>query len=129
MGSRHRAVEDLVSAAVGRPENALGDPPGDSPGHSHHGRCRICRVALSETFADLGMTPLANSFVEPAQANRMEPYYPLHALVCPDCRLVQLAAFETPARIFGNYLYFSSYSESWLRHAQAYAQHMIERFR
>src|SRR5690349_262471 len=90
-------------------------------------RCRVCGAALGETFADLGMTPLANSFIEPGRADRMEPFYPLRALVCADCHLVQLTAFETPAEIFGTYLYFSSFSDSWLRHAENYALRMIER--
>lgn len=90
--------------------------------------CRCCGAVLTETFADLGMTPLANSYVAPDRASAMEPFYPLHALVCSDCRLVQLAEFETPQAIFGDYLYFSSFSSSWLRHAENYAEAMIRRF-
>ena len=97
-----------------------------SPAEAH--RCRICWVPLRRTFANLGMSPLANSFVSPDRAERMEPFYPLHALVCEECRLVQLAEFETPQAIFGDYLYFSSFSESWLRHAETYAARMTERF-
>jgi SAM-dependent methyltransferase len=93
------------------------------------GLCRCCGAALTETFADLGMTPLANSFIPPDQAARMEPFYPLHALVCSNCRLVQLAEFESPQAIFSHYPYFSSVSESWLRHAEAYAEAMAARFR
>lgn len=90
--------------------------------------CRACGEALSETFADLGMSPLANSFVPADRARAMEPFYPLHAWVCGACRLVQLEEFESPARIFSDYRYFSSYSESWLRHAHAYAEAMMARF-
>lgn len=93
-----------------------------------HGACRCCGAALRETFADLGLTPLANSLVRPEQADRMEPFYPLHAFVCERCKLVQLAEFESPQAIFGDYLYFSSFSESWLRHAETYADRMTERF-
>lgn len=75
------------------------------------------------------MTPLANSFIDPRRAAAMEPFWPLHALVCSDCRLVQLAAFETPEAIFSDYLYFSSVTEGWVRHAEAYAEAMIARFR
>lgn len=89
--------------------------------------CRCCGAPLTETFADLGMTPLANSYVAPERAAAMEPFYPLHALVCSDCRLVQLAEFETPQAIFGDYLYFSSVSSSWLRHAERHAEAMIAR--
>jgi SAM-dependent methyltransferase len=91
------------------------------------GSCRFCRAPLHETFADLGMTPLANSFVSPDRARSMEPFYPLHAYVCSVCRLVQLEVFESPQHIFDDYIYFSSYSESWLRHAEAYAEMMIRR--
>ncbi len=90
--------------------------------------CRFCGAHLAETFADLGMSPLANSFVPQARARSMEPTYPLHAWVCSDCRLVQLEEFESPEHIFSDYLYFSSYSESWLRHAEAYAEAMVGRF-
>ena len=88
--------------------------------------CRCCGAPLSETFADLGTSPLANAYVDPAHGAAMEPFYPLHALVCSDCRLVQLAEFETPQAIFSEYLYFSSVSEGWLRHAEAYAARMTE---
>jgi hypothetical protein len=91
-------------------------------------KCRFCDSPLTETFADLGMSPLANSFIAPEQVRRMEPTYPLHAWVCSACRLVQLEEFESPDNIFSNYLYFSSYSESWLRHAEAYAAAMVARF-
>jgi SAM-dependent methyltransferase len=90
--------------------------------------CRCCGAMLEETFANLGMTPMANSFVEPERAAAMEPFYPLHALVCSGCRLVQLAEFESPKAIFAhNYLYFSSFSDAWLGHAAAYAARMTER--
>jgi SAM-dependent methyltransferase len=78
-------------------------------------------------FADLGMSPLANSYVPPERANGMEPFYPLRALVCANCFLVQLEQFETPQNIFSEYAYFSSYSSSWLDHSRRYAEQMIER--
>ncbi|HJT93788.1 MAG TPA: SAM-dependent methyltransferase, partial [Mycobacterium sp.] len=62
------------------------------------------------------MTPLANSYLTEADLNRGEVFYPLHAYVCLNCFLVQLAEFESPEAIFGDYLYFSSYSQSWLDH-------------
>ncbi len=83
---------------------------------------------MRHTFADLGMSPLSNSFLRAEQLNRMEPFYPLHAYVCAECFLVQLEAFETPEHIFSDYAYFSSYAESWLRHAEAYAETMTQRF-
>jgi 2-polyprenyl-3-methyl-5-hydroxy-6-metoxy-1,4-benzoquinol methylase len=89
--------------------------------------CRFCGHALRETFVDLGEMPLANSFVSPEHADTTERRYPLHAMVCSACRLVQLPQTVPPERIFGDYLYYSSYSESWLRHARAYAEQMIAR--
>jgi SAM-dependent methyltransferase len=83
--------------------------------------CRFCRTPLSRTFADLGMSPIANAFLSPAQINKMEPFYPLHAYVCEACLLVQLEDFEVPKNIFNEqYAYFSSYSDSWLDHARRY---------
>src|SRR3954447_24558379 len=89
--------------------------------------CRSCSAPLRVVFADLGMSPLANSYLTPAQANAMEPFYPLRALVCERCFLVQLEEFETPQRIFGDYAYFSSYSSTWLEHSRRYVDAMVER--
>jgi SAM-dependent methyltransferase len=89
--------------------------------------CRFCQTPLLESFADLGMTPLSNAFIPADKAAAMEPFYPLHAYVCSACRLVQLEEFESPQNIFGNYIYFSSFSDSWLRHAEAYAAAMTQR--
>ena len=90
--------------------------------------CRSCGTPLIESFADLGMSPLSNAFVSPAGHNRAEVFYPLHAYVCGDCKLVQLEEFESPKNIFSDYLYFSSYSDTWLRHCEAYVNLVIERF-
>jgi hypothetical protein len=90
--------------------------------------CRFCAAPLQAVFADLGMSPLANSYLSPEQANGMEPFYPLRALVCERCLLVQLEEFQTPEHIFGDYAYFSSYSTSWLEHSERYVAEMVERF-
>jgi hypothetical protein len=95
---------------------------------TQHRICRLCAAPLSTVFADLGMTPMSNSFIAPGRVDAMEPTYPLFARVCDSCRLVQLDAFEAPGAIFSDYIYFSSYSESWLRHAEAYAIDMAARF-
>src|ERR1035438_380239 len=89
--------------------------------------CRFCAAPVEAVFADLGMSPLANSYLPPERANSMEPFYPLRALVCEKCFLVQLEEFETPERIFSDYAYFSSYSSSWLEHSRRYSEQMIER--
>jgi SAM-dependent methyltransferase len=90
--------------------------------------CRYCRAPLSRTFADLGVSPVANAFLSSAQLNKMEPFYPLHAYVCEVCLLVQLEDFETPQNIFNaQYAYFSSYSDSWLDHARRYTDRITAR--
>jgi SAM-dependent methyltransferase len=89
--------------------------------------CRFCGAPVDAVFADLGMSPLANSYLPPERANGMEPFYPLRALVCGKCFLVQLEEFETPERIFSDYAYFSSYSSSWLAHSRRYAEQMVGR--
>ena len=90
--------------------------------------CRFCGAALDVVFADLGMSPLANSYVPPERANAMEPFYPLRALVCRECFLVQLEEFESAEAIFSDYAYFSSYSSTWLEHSRRYVEQMVDRF-
>ncbi len=90
--------------------------------------CRFCGSPLDQTFADLGMSPLANSYLTREQTNRMEPFYPLRAFVCSSCLLVQLEEFETPEAIFSDYAYFSSYSSSWLDHSRRYVEQIVSRF-
>jgi len=92
------------------------------------GQCRHCVAPLEKSFCDLGMSPLANSYVEIAKADRAEKFYPLHAFVCSSCLLVQLREFESPSEIFSDYAYFSSYSDSWLRHAERYVEAVTPRF-
>jgi SAM-dependent methyltransferase len=92
------------------------------------GRCRFCASPLAQTFADLGMSPIANNFPSEEQLGAMEPFYPLHALVCDQCFLVQLEEFESPEAIFSDYAYFSSYSTSWLDHCRRYAEMATTRF-
>ena len=91
-------------------------------------RCRFCGATLRTTFVDLGMSPLCESYVSAEGLAEMEPFYPLHVYVCDQCFLVQLQEFVTPAAIFSEYAYFSSYSTSWVEHARRYAESMIERF-
>ena len=97
-------------------------------GGGGHQPCRLCGAPLTRNFADLGLSPLANAFVTPQNRNAMEAFYPLHAYTCDACCLVQLAEFESPQAIFGDYLYFSSYSASWLQHAENYVAQQISRF-
>ncbi len=89
--------------------------------------CRFCGAALRRTVVDLGMSPLCETFLDAAQLDRMEPFYPLRVRVCDECLLVQLPQFVPPEQIFTDYPYFSSYSTSWLAHAEAYAATMVDR--
>jgi 2-polyprenyl-3-methyl-5-hydroxy-6-metoxy-1,4-benzoquinol methylase len=90
--------------------------------------CRFCGAALKHTFVDLGMSPLCESYLSAEQLNQMEPFFPLHVYVCERCFLVQLEEFVSPAEIFTEYAYFSSYADTWLQHAKAYTDLMAERF-
>lgn len=89
--------------------------------------CRFCGTPLVHTFADLGATPLCESFVPAERYAAAEPIYPLHAFVCHECLLVQVDSFVPREEIFGEYAYFSSFSDSWVDHARRYAEAMIER--
>lgn len=91
-------------------------------------KCRLCENTLSYTFADLGVSPLANSYLKPEDLQSLEPFYPLHVYICEVCYLVQLPQVQSPADIFSDYAYFSSYSESWMHHVKKYTNRMIERF-
>jgi SAM-dependent methyltransferase len=90
--------------------------------------CRFCGASLSRTFVDLGMSPLCETYPSVADFSRGETYYPLHVYVCDRCFLVQLEEYEKPEDIFGDYPYFSSYSDSWLKHCETYCGKMVERF-
>src|SRR6516165_6812230 len=82
--------------------------------------CRSCGSPLRDTFVDLGMSPLCESYVPAERLNHMEPFYPLHVWVCRTCFLVQLEEYVAPEEIFGEYAYFSSFSTAWLKHAEDY---------
>lgn len=91
--------------------------------------CRFCGGEAGLTFADLGTSPPSNAFLRAEQLGEPETWYPLHAVVCETCWLVQLPAFHRPAQIFApDYAYFSSFSSSWVDHARRYAEMAIKRF-
>src|SRR5258707_8674600 len=89
-------------------------------------RCRFCGAPLTTTFVDLGMSPLCESYLSAEQLDQMEPFYPLHVQVCSACLLVQLQEYVSPERIFSEYAYFSSYADTWVEHAKAYSEEMME---
>ena len=90
--------------------------------------CRSCGGRLTVTMADLGLQPASNAFIDPQAAIQQEKRYPLRAKVCENCKLVQLDYDVAPQELFGNYVYFSSYSDEWLAHAKAYCDMAQKRF-
>jgi SAM-dependent methyltransferase len=88
--------------------------------------CRLCARELTETFVDLGMSPLCESYLPADRLDAAETFYPLHVRICPGCLLVQLPAYVPGEEIFSDYAYFSSYSDSWVAHAKRYADTMTE---
>ena len=92
-------------------------------------RCLGCGAILPTPFLDLGCTPLANSYLKPDHDGQAEEKFPLAVAYCDRCQLVQLTDLVAPEKLFGEYLYFSSYSESFLAHAKSMAAELTERFR
>jgi SAM-dependent methyltransferase len=95
--------------------------------HAAAPTCRFCSLPLVHTFCDLGMSPPSNAYLTAERLRHAEAFFPLHAFVCDGCKLVQLEQFQAPDEIFSDYAYFSSYSQSWLRHAETYVESMIPR--
>jgi 2-polyprenyl-3-methyl-5-hydroxy-6-metoxy-1,4-benzoquinol methylase len=91
-------------------------------------QCRFCGTGLQRTFVDLGLSPLCETYPAAADFHRGEVYYPLHVYVCENCFLVQLEEYESAENIFTDYAYFSSYSDSWLKHSETYCNKMASRF-
>jgi C-methyltransferase C-terminal domain/Putative zinc binding domain/Methyltransferase domain len=89
--------------------------------------CRLCGVGLTETFVDLGMSPLCESYVAADALDQPEVFYPLHVRQCPSCLLVQLPAYVSGEEIFSDYAYFSSYSDSWVAHAKRFVDSVVDR--
>lgn len=93
-------------------------------------KCRNCGADIDTIFLSLGTCPLSNALLKEEELHQMEPHYPLDVHVCATCFLVQIDEFESAQNIFSSdYVYYSSYSESWLQHCKEYTEMMIERFR
>lgn len=91
--------------------------------------CRFCNTPLNFEFLDLVNSPPSNSFLSSDQLNEPEVFYPLRVLVCENCFLVQIDEYKKSSAIFDhNYVYFSSFSSSWLNHARNYCELVVERF-
>lgn len=91
-------------------------------------RCLNCANELEHTFADLGTSPLCEEFVKPENKDKGQQFYPLQAYVCEKCLLVQVGEYVSPQEIYSDYHYFSSYSDSWLKHARNYVDMMIDKY-
>src|SRR3989338_7283138 len=92
-------------------------------------RCRFCDAPLGKPFLDLGRQPLANAYITPERVAKKEFDCPLRVFFCTKCHLTQLSDFMESRDIFNEqYAYFSSFSESWLRHAKNYTDLMVQRF-
>lgn len=92
-------------------------------------QCRFCKTELEHVFIDLVNSPASNSFLNTEQINEPEVFYPLKVYTCHNCFLVQVDEYKKSDAIFDSqYVYFSSYSSSWLKHAEQYTKMMIERF-
>lgn len=91
--------------------------------------CRFCNTPLNYEFLDLVNAPPSNSFLTFSQLNEPEVYYPLRVLVCDNCFLVQIDEYQKSSAIFNHdYVYFSSFSTSWLSHAKSYCEKVVDRF-
>lgn len=88
--------------------------------------CRLCGARLTQTFVDLGMSPLCESYVSAGQLDQPEAFYPLHVRQCSSCLLVQLPEYVSGEEIFSDYAYFSSFSDSWVAHAKRFADVMVD---
>ncbi|HEV8504116.1 MAG TPA: class I SAM-dependent methyltransferase [Chitinophagaceae bacterium] len=92
-------------------------------------QCRFCKTELEDVFIDLINSPASNSFLTKEQLNEPEVFYPLKVYTCHSCFLVQVDEYKKSDAIFNSeYVYFSSYSTTWLEHAKRYTEMMIERF-
>jgi len=92
-------------------------------------KCRFCNTELNDVFIDLNNSPASNSFLKEQELNEPETFYPLKVYTCHQCFLVQVDEYKKSDAIFNSdYVYFSSYSTSWLKHAKAYTDAMAKRF-
>jgi len=92
-------------------------------------KCRFCNSELSIIFLDLVNSPPSNSYLTKEQLNEPEIFYPLKIFLCDNCFLVQIDEYKKSNEIFNDdYVYFSSYSSSWLHHAKNYVDKVIRQF-
>jgi len=89
--------------------------------------CRSCGVSDVQSILSLGKTPLANALLTKGQLNQPEEVFPLDLVFCPHCTLMQITETVSPEKLFREYLYFSSFSETVLENARVLADRIIER--
>ena len=91
-------------------------------------KCRFCDALLHDVFLDLGSAPPSNAFLSTSELSAPELHFPLQLYTCADCHLVQVDEVQKHDALFsGDYVYFSSYSRTWLAHAERYVSHAVER--
>lgn len=88
--------------------------------------CRICHYEALETILSFGSMPLANALLD--TQGQPEDTYPLTLMFCPQCTLVQIAETIPPAVLFGEYVYFSSFSDTMLAHVKSLTTQIINRY-
>ncbi|GAB4586795.1 methyltransferase domain-containing protein [Nocardia sp. IFM 10818] len=90
-------------------------------------QCRLCESSSLISILDLGATPPCEKFLTAPELDLPEPTYPLHLRLCENCLLLQIPALITPEETFTEYAYFSSFSDSWVRHAELFVNQAIAR--
>ncbi|MDB5979615.1 MAG: hypothetical protein JWQ69_630 [Pseudomonas sp.] len=91
--------------------------------------CRGCGTPLALPLIDLGTSPPSNAYLRAEQLEQAEQWVPLKVQVCQECWLVQTEDYTRADSLFdADYAYFSSYSTTWLAHAERYVSEMVERF-
>src|SRR5262245_40040246 len=93
--------------------------------HQVHAACRSCGQDRLKPILALGDMPLANRLLTDEDLNAPEPSYPLNLMFCESCALVQISVTVPPEEMFREYLYFSSYSETMLRHARTLSSQLL----
>lgn len=91
-------------------------------------KCRFCATPLDDVFLDLGTAPPSNAYLDADALHAAELWFPLKLFTCHDCHLVQVDEVQHHTALFTpDYAYFSSYSRSWVAHAQRYVEQAVER--
>jgi 2-polyprenyl-3-methyl-5-hydroxy-6-metoxy-1,4-benzoquinol methylase len=130
-GAAAAAVEAYLKkrgTPLAEPNRAGTETGVSSVAFAEHYRCRSCAHRDLQLIVDLGSQPFANSFLSADALSKMEPTYPLPLLYCPHCHLVQIPAATDAHAIFSDYLYMSSFSQTWLDHARDFVEQATQRF-